>query len=67
MRKSREGGREQVTSGLVIHGKELVCTEREGTRFRTERCGLIYIWNRRMSLAAVESRLDKGHKWRQGN
>lgn len=64
MRKSREGGREQVTSDLVVHGKELVCTEWGGTGFRTERCA---IWNRERPLAAVESRLDKGHEWRQGN
>lgn len=42
-----------MTSDLIVHGKELVYTEWGGTGFRTERCGLIAIWNRERPLAAV--------------
>lgn len=46
MRKSREGGREQVTLGLIVPGKDLVRPETGVTGFKTEGCGVIRISNR---------------------
>ena len=60
MRKSRGGGREQVTLGLVDPGKDLVRPETGGTGFNRG------VWSdshfEQMPLAAAESRLDKGQR-----
>lgn len=57
MRKSREGGREQVTLGLVVPGKDLDGSHRIQNRG---------VWSdshfEQMPLAAAESRLDKGQR-----
>lgn len=59
MRKSREGGREQVTLGLIVPGKDLVRPE----SLRIQNRG---VWSdshfEQMPLAAAESRLDKGQR-----